>query len=492
MATLCRAPTLGRPGGITPPSIGSWYSGPLLPPYDPTNPHRQRISGDVYLSPSPPEAGGEWRIDVGFTVADWKAGTPATQVRAAFPGTAVQIGGRWFEICRVGPFDQAPRRTAYDLWPWNDANVIRVAFDLTPKACEALTRKHNTLQRRTRQGSALAVLPLLTGLLPAQDQKRLEIETGQPAARSTMISAVVMLLLSAVTLSMTVALGLGTDFGELNALMRKIAAFWPLVGYLFLESLARMSSANGNEPMGSLPVCLPFYLVRSLGYINVPQEQIDARRAAAAPPSDLLAARDRVRTLNHSEYHLEVISRLPKDHWTVNVTGIEYQGEAYVLLERKILQTEDGPRHHFLLQKPDHEVLYKQYVRYQPEEVRDVYRGQQIAKTATWVETFPFLWGFTPGATQQRLARIYNYDPEKWTFRTIAGAAAFGVILLVGSAVAVVGGVGDGADALRFFLGLFLAWEAAVRWSKFRGGELPGSLLGVVLRPFASRVLRWE
>ncbi len=423
---------------------------------------------------------------------DWKAATPGSQVRAAFPGTAILIGGRWFEICRIGPLDGAPRRTAYDLWPWNDANVMRTAFELTPQACEALTRGHQDLKRRRRQGSALSFLPFLTGLLPAQDQKRLERETGLPAARGTMISAIVMLLLSILTIMTALAFGLGTDFGKLHELVGKLVRYSPLAAYLALESIARLSSASGNEPMGSLPVCLPFFLVRGFAGMTVEPEKIDHRRAAAAPPSGLLAARDRVRALDHPDYDLEVVSRLPKDHWTIGVTGIEYQGEAYVLVERKMLQTDDGPRHHFLLQKPEHEVLFKQYVRYAEKEVRDVYRAQQRAKSATWVETFPFLWGLVPGATQERLARVYNYDPDKWTLRTIAGSAVIGVILCLASAVSVVGGVGDGADALKFFFGLVLTWEAAVRWPKLRAGELPGSLLGIPWKPFAERALRWE
>ncbi len=73
---------------------------------------RRRIGGDVYLSPSPPEAGGEWRVDVGFTVPGWKANIRAAPTRAPLPGTAILISGRWFEICRFGPLDGAPHRTA--------------------------------------------------------------------------------------------------------------------------------------------------------------------------------------------------------------------------------------------------------------------------------------------------------------------------------------------------------------------------------------------
>ncbi len=211
--------------------------------------------------------------------------------------------------------------------------------------------------------------------------------------------------------------------------------------------------------------------------------------ATGTPAAGLLTARDRIRPLDHPEYDLEVVSRLPKDHWTANVTGIEYHGEAYILLERELLQTPDGPRHRFLLQKPRHNVLFKQYVRYHPEEVRDVYRAQERAKTATWVETFALLWGFTSGPVQQRLAGQYNYDPKKWTKGSIIGGAVFGAALAFNSGRGIAGG---GEQIVGLALGVYILWEAAVRWSKFRAGELPGSLLGVVLEPLAKRCLRWE
>ncbi len=463
-----------------------------MPDLDPITPHRQRVGGDVYLTPSPPGAAGEWRVDVGFAVPDWKASATGSQTRAAFPGTAILVGGRWFEICRIGPLDGAPHRTAYDLWPWNDANVIRIAFELTPEACETLTRNRRAQQRRQRRGTALALLPVLTGLLPAEVQRRLETETGQPAVRSTLISAMLLLLLSTLVIGLAFALGAGTHFGEFQSLIKSIVAFAPLAAYLLVESGMRMYSANGNEPLGTLPVCLPYYLFRGFAGMNVSQEKLDQKRAAKAPASGLLAARDRIQPLDHPEYDLEVVSRLPKDHWTANTTGIEYQGEAYILVERKMLRTKDGPRHHFLLKKPEHEVLFSSYLHYQPEEVRDVYRAQERAKTATWVETVPFLWGLIPGPTQERLSRIYNYDPDKWTLRTIAGGAVAGIILAVASAASMAGGLAGTGEAVRFFVGVIVAWEAGVRWLKLRRGELPGSLLGIPWKPVAEWCLRWE
>ena len=190
-----------------------------MPDQDPSA--RRRIGGDVYLSPTPPGAGGSWRVDVGFAVADWKAAIDATATRAAFPGTAIRVGERWYEICRIGPLEVAPHRVAYDLWPWDDSNVIRTAFELTPEACETLTLRHRNLERRIAGGGLLGLFPFLTGLLPAADQKRLERELGVPAVRATMISAMVVMLPSVAVVMTAVALGLGTHFGELHDLVTR-------------------------------------------------------------------------------------------------------------------------------------------------------------------------------------------------------------------------------------------------------------------------------
>ena len=456
---------------------------------NPSTTGRCHIGGDVYFTLLD---SGAPQVDVGFAVADWKPAIPARHQRAAFPGTAMLVDGSWYEIYRVAPLAGAPHRTAYHLRPWDDAHVIRTAFELTSEACDALTREHRERQQRLARGAALRYVPFLTGLLPAEDQKHLESELGVPANRATMISAVVIMLPSVIVVMATIALALGTHFGEFQDLVKKLALYSPLALYLGLESYARMHSVGGNEPMGSLPVALPVHLFHALRRMNVPREQLAAKRAARPPADGMLAARDQVRALDHPEADLEVLSRLPKDHWTLGVTGIEYQGEAYVLIERSLLETPDGPRHRFLLQKPRHEILFKSYVRYRPEEVRDVYRAQQRAKTATWVETFALFFGLTSGATQERLGRLYSYDPQRWSRSSTVGTAILGLLLAVRGAGRMLEGVADGGDAGVLFGGIFLLWESVLRHSKLLHGEVRGSLFGVLLEPLAKRCLRWE
>ena len=454
---------------------------------------RRRVGGDVYLTPlNAADGGPRWRVDVGFPVPDWKAATEAGAIQPAFPGTAVLVDDDWYEIAGAEPMIGAPHRTAYALRPWDGAEVIRTAFELTPAACDALTHSYRESQRRRGRGGVLRLLPFLTGLLPADDQKRLETEFGVPAVRATLISAFPILGLSAAVMMLRFAYGARTDFGEYHQLVGAIVRYSPLALYFFLESVARLWSTQGNEPLGTLPVALPIHLWRSLRGMNVPREKLDRRLAAEPPVAGLLAARDQVRPLDHQDYDLEVLSRLPKDHWTANVTGIEYQDETYLLIERQLLQAGDGPRHRFLLQKPRHEILFKTFVRYHPEEVRDIYRARERAKTATWVETFPFLWGLTSPATQERLGRVYDYQPEKWSRWTAALGAACGVLFILRGGGAMFGGFASAGTTIGFLAGIYLVWESAIRWSKLRAGELRGSLLGLAFEPLAKRCLRWE
>ena len=448
---------------------------------------RRLIGGDVYLTRG---HGGLPRLDVGFTVPDWKARQEGSFHRATFPGTAISIDERWYEIVSVATSAGAPRRTYYDLREWDDSAVIRTAFELTPEACQALTQAHREREKRRKQAAAVALMPVLTGLLPAPDQKRLEQAYGVSPVTATMISALVLLTASTIVIMLAFAYSQGMAFGEHRELVGKIVAWSPLAAYLFVESLVRVYAVKGNQPAGSALAVLPVMIWRGLRESAKPGDRQETQ--VRVETAGLLQARDRVRRLEGGPHDLEVVSRLPKDHWTANITGIEYEGEAYLLIERGVVDTDAGRRHRFLLARPGHEVVFKTYVRYHPEEVREIYRQRRIAKSAMWVETFAFLWGLTDGATQERLSKLYKYDPNRWTTWTSFIAAVFGIYLCVRSFYLMAGDSGELAHGIIFFVGIFLAWEAAVRWSRLKSGRITGSLAGMFLKPLAVRFLRWE
>ena len=72
-------------------------------------------------------------------------------------------------------------------------------------------------------------------------------------------------------------------------------------------------------------------------------------RAYRADARTFADARDEVRFLEGGKHDLEVVSRLPKEHWLANVTGIRFHGELYVLDERRVENTADGASHQSLL-----------------------------------------------------------------------------------------------------------------------------------------------
>ncbi|MCP3957498.1 MAG: hypothetical protein GY719_06565 [bacterium] len=461
---------------------------PLDPPFSKGGKsNRKLIGGDVYLTKG---TGSAPRLDLGFNVPDWKARQEGAFHRATFPGTAVLVGERWYEIVSVATSAGAPRRTYYDLREWDDTAVIRTAFELTPEACQALTQAHREREKRRKQAAAVALMPVFTGLLPAPDQKRLENAYGVSPVSATMISALVLLIASTIVIMLTFAYSQGMAFGEDRELIKRIVAWAPLAAYLLVESIVRIYAVKGNQPAGSLLLVLPIIIWRGLREAATPPDRQDTQ--VRVDTLGLRTARDRVRRLEGGPNDLEVISRMPKDHWTANVTGIEYQGEAYLLIERGVIDTDAGRRHRFLLAKPKHNVLFKSYVLYDPEEVREIYRQQRLTKSAMWAETFAFLWGLTDGATQERLAKLYKYDPDRWTtWTTIAGGV--GGLALCGRGIYMMAGdYVHFVDGIAFFLGLFLTWEAAIRWSRLKDGQLTGSLAGLLLKPLAVRFLRWE
>jgi hypothetical protein len=137
-------------------------------------------------------------------------------------------------------------------------------------------------------------------------------------------------------------------------------------------------------------------------------------------------------------------------------------------------------------------VLYKSICDYRPEEVQGVYRARRRRDTAMWVGTLGLFWGFLDGETQQRLERTYDYDPWRFTPWAIGGAAVLGVLWLWAGAVGLAIGAAATGDVLELFGGLFLVWEAALRWRSYRSGEIRGSLLGALVKPLAVYFLRWE
>ncbi len=215
-------------------------------------------------------------------------------------------------------------------------------------------------------------------------------------------------------------------------------------------------------------------------------------------PEYYATARDVVRLHPGPDYNLEVFSRRPKDHWTANVMEILYDGEAYVLADRAVIEAEGKPtRYRFLLKKADTHTLSSSACEYHPEEVREIYRQELLRSSAMWVEGFAFVWGLLDEERQQGLGRLYDYGPFRSTGWSLAATAALGTglvlsNLLMMNARTTVGLSPTTLEYVMLITGLLVLGEALLRWIPYNAGRIRPSVVAPLLRPLADRFQRWE
>lgn len=221
---------------------------------------------------------------------------------------------------------------------------------------------------------------------------------------------------------------------------------------------------------------------------------------ATSGPRFFAAARDEVRArTGPGDYDLEIVSRLPKDHWTANVMEIVYAGESYVLVDRAKIGGYSGEpeRHRFRLKKIEHELFYTGSCEYFPEEVREIYRQKCLETSAMWVEGLPFLWGFLDETRQRGLERLFDHDPRRATGWSLVFGGILGTALALSNAMLRHAwsqfGFSPGAlYSLLLVFGVYLVAETAWRAVQYKDGRIRGSLFGTLLGPAADRFLRWE
>jgi hypothetical protein len=106
-----------------------------------------------------------------------------------------------------------------------------------------------------------------------------------------------------------------------------------------------------------------------------------------------------------------------------------------------------------------------------------------------WVETLePFL-GLLDAETQERLARAFpSFDPHRSTRASILGEAVVALVLALAATYGLAAKPPD-LDAGSLLGAAALGADAWRRHSGFRRGRVPGSFVGVPLRPIAHRWL---
>lgn len=328
---------------------------------------------------------GAFRVDAPHDKPGWRPRRAATGTLGELAGTAVALDGELYEVTRAEP---AARGTGWSYWlrPWDEQEPVRglVSYGAEEVAREAAAR----VARQRRQGASalLVVAAPVVGLLPAADQRRLEVDFGFPAARATLLGAV----LALGTAFAVLVLGLAQNVSpQPDAKFAWAADAVPAALYFAVESWVRLWSAlQLGEPMGSLPVWLPVSVLRAL---RAPARVADAR-------------------------------------------------------ERR-------------------------------------------ARREMWVETLePFL-GLLDESTQEQLARSFpQLDAHRGTRASILGAGAFAAVSLLVAALHLATEPRLG-DVLVLVVAGALGIEAWSRHLGWRRGQIRGSVIGLVLRPLARRLL---
>lgn len=441
---------------------------------------RELAEGDG-LTRYPPGSPFLLRFDSLREWESWKARVEGDLVRATFPGTPVRVEGEWYEVVRAEPVGA---RFVYYLAPWDERFPLREPQELSPEACRREHARQQERERRRQAATVLSMIAPLVGLLPAEEQERIERELGLPAVRATLLSALTFGLPAMCLVSAGLAVATQPRLAlQYPALAWTAGILW-LSLFVFADSVVRLVHAVAGEAAGSLPVVALMtawrqLLVATAGWRGRPRRP---------PPGALVGVRDEVRPVPPARGEpagFEVVSRLPKPHWTLNVTPILYMGSHWAAVEREEVAGEGEVRHRFVLRPYEAEVLRAPPVAYAPDEVERLHREQVLADRQMWIGIGGALWGMLDEPRQAALAKLFDYDPVQQTRRSTTLGIVFGSLIAVLAVVYIAGGKAQCADAVMLLGGIAVVGESVMRRRRLDGGVISGSFLGVPLRPFA-------
>jgi len=198
----------------------------------------------------------------------------------------------------------------------------------------------------------------------------------------------------------------------------------------------------------------------------------------------LLYANDEIRRHPTQDFDLEIVSALPKPHWTPNA-GIGFEGSWYNCVAKET----KNKRYVFRLKKIDEPTIFRTAYEYTPAEVQSLYREYLRKERGVWIEPLAPLWGFLEQEEQEKLAAIYDYQPMKFTKWSIIAVALLCITNLVVSGLNVAAGIQRTIDFVLLIPCLYFLIESASRWKRYREGKPSGSLLGKLLRLLARSAL---
>jgi len=438
---------------------------------------RKHFADGDFLTRFPASESYTFLIESRYPKPGWKPRLTSEDGKVTFPGSAVLFEGEYHEVRR---FESEPDLQLYYLTRWESRFPIRVQFAYTVEECRRLARERKAEQAHRTQTLWIKLLSPILGLLPASDQVRLQNRYGISAVTMTTLSVAILMLAGLFSLIMMLA----AMFGGGGA--RSIH----LVGcYFLLESMVRaIESLWLEEPAGSLPVYLAIEIARALRRRFDPayQQRSFERMESTRHQDEYLNAMDGVAAVSGQDHDLEVISDLPKPHWSVS-TGIHYQGTWYGLIDSGKIVQEEMIRYRFLLKKAPEGTVFRATIDYAPDEIRKLYRDARHRDLSTWVETFCLFWGLLPEEDQRYLQQQYDFDALKYTKWSTIALGCFGAGSLIAAFISVISKFSVGTELLWFLISGYLLLESITRWQDVKKGVPTGSVLGIPLRPFAER-----
>ena len=452
-------------------------------------PERRHLGGDDWLTPFAQPSPWAFRIDSGHPKIGWQAHRPATTTTPEYPGTALDYEGSLWEIVDYRITAKQPPRHCYFLRAWPAAEAPRAVHAYSPEVAEQHVADRRAEATQSQKRAATFWISPLLSLLPAEDQLRLERELDHPAVGATRWTGLAEAVLGVASLMFSVW---ALASPEASPLARDLAPHLRLLGgFGLIEGMLRFASASlQDQPLGSLPVALPILLTRAIRDARSPERR---RREGprygvrAATDHRFLSARDEVRhlpaTAPGEAPRIEILSILPKPHWTLNRTGVRIGEHWFLPVERQVLGDEaegDGSakrrtpqppledhRHRFVLEQVVGDTMLAQHVEYHPEEVQELWLDRQRMSARTRVETFRQFWGLLDPADQHRLQTVYGYDPYRNTMTSIYfGGALAALALFVALSNLLSGRASVAVDGVILLLAVAVLADAVRRYSK--------------------------
>jgi hypothetical protein len=227
----------------------------------------------------------------------WSPRRGQSHTSSEYPGTAVRWDTELFEV--VDAISHPDGSVRYRLEPWPDRHAVRSirTYDAASEAGRPLvaaSHKKNILRRRL----AILFSPLL-GHLPGRVQEQMESEFGAPAIAMTVVSALPLFALGAVSSLFSVVTMVGGAFSsgatglpDNESSIPHLLPF-PIAVYLTFESGLRLGAAFlQNRPIGSLPGTLLYSIYRA--FRGGPGVAALSSRGSPASPERALSDRFRM------------------------------------------------------------------------------------------------------------------------------------------------------------------------------------------------------